>query len=139
LGRWWSGRRDHSCLVANQIGCEGWQSINLIFRPAIFNRDVLAVDVACFAEALAERGHHRRVRSWWSVDEEPNHRHRRLLCLRGERPRGCRDGEREYEIPPSKDGHLTLPNGVTRFGMPETIPRRTMYVIHPLPAGKNVG
>jgi hypothetical protein len=59
-----AGRRDHSCLVANQIGCESWQSINLIFRPAIFNRDVLAVDVACFAEALAERGHHRRVRSW---------------------------------------------------------------------------
>jgi hypothetical protein len=37
-------------LTANQIGRQGWKSIVLPLRPAIFDRDVLALDIAAFAQ-----------------------------------------------------------------------------------------
>ena len=48
---------DHRHLAADQIGRQRRQSIVLTFRPAIFDRDVLALDIAGLLQALAERGH----------------------------------------------------------------------------------
>ena len=48
---------DHGHRPANQISHQSRQPINLIVRIAIFDRDVLALDEACFLQALAERGH----------------------------------------------------------------------------------
>ena len=45
---------DHGDLPANQIGRQCRQPIELIFRPAVFDRDVLALDIAGLFEALAE-------------------------------------------------------------------------------------
>jgi len=42
--------RNHVHLTANQIGRQGWKSIVLPLRPAIFDRDVLALDIAAFAQ-----------------------------------------------------------------------------------------
>jgi hypothetical protein len=42
-------------VAADEIGCERWQPIVLIFRPAIFDCDVLALDIASFLQALEER------------------------------------------------------------------------------------
>ncbi len=47
---------DHSHLTENQIGCQCRQAVVLIFRQAIFDRHVLAFDIAGFFQALAERG-----------------------------------------------------------------------------------
>jgi len=53
---------DHGHRPANQISHQSRQPINLIVRIAIFDCDVLALDDACFLQALAERGHEvRRV------------------------------------------------------------------------------
>jgi hypothetical protein len=61
----------------------------LIIRIAIFDRDVLPLDEACFLQALAERDN--KVLEWRErrAAEKPDYRHRRLLGARRERP--CRD------------------------------------------------
>src|SRR5262249_55368751 len=53
--------------------------------PAIFDRHVLALDIAGVLEALAECAHTVRKRVRRCTAEEPNHRHRRLLspCCEG--------------------------------------------------------
>jgi hypothetical protein len=41
----------------NQIRRHRREPITSAFRPAVFDRDVLAFDEACFLQAVAERGH----------------------------------------------------------------------------------
>src|SRR5262245_10702476 len=45
---------DHSHLALHQIRRECWQPIELVLRPAKYDRDVVAVDEARFLQALAE-------------------------------------------------------------------------------------
>ena len=47
-------RRDHGDPSANQFGRQRRQPIDLTFGPAVFDRDVLALDIADLLEALAE-------------------------------------------------------------------------------------
>src|SRR5262245_65384494 len=84
-------------LAVNQFGRKLWQSIVLAFRPAIFNLQVLALDIAYLFQSLAERAQTDRVHFTRCVAEEPDHRHR-LLRPRGERPRGCRAAEKRDEL-----------------------------------------
>src|SRR5262249_21219121 len=60
----------------------------------VLHRYVLALHVAGFIEALAERGGKGRIRC--SGIGESDHRHRRLLRARRERPR-CRAAEQREE------------------------------------------
>ena len=55
-------RGDHGDLTADQIGRQRRQPVVLTLRPAVFDRDVLALDEAGFLQALAERRHDVRVR-----------------------------------------------------------------------------
>src|SRR6266478_7434835 len=48
---------DHRRRPANQIGHQRRQSITLILRPAVFDRDVLALDETSLLQALAESGY----------------------------------------------------------------------------------
>ena len=90
---------DHRHLAADQIGRQRRQPIELALGPAIFDRDVAALDVAGFAQALAERGQVRRSRTLSAIAaEKPDHRHRRLLRARRERPRGRRAAEQRDEL-----------------------------------------
>jgi hypothetical protein len=77
-------------LPANQISNKSRQPMGLIFRRAVFDQDVLALDETCFLQALAEGCHEVRGVSERGVPQETNNRHRRLLGARRERPRGCR-------------------------------------------------
>jgi hypothetical protein len=43
-------------VTANEIGGKCWQPIVLILREAVFDRNVLALDIADFFQALTERG-----------------------------------------------------------------------------------
>ena len=95
-----AGRGNHGHLTANQIGRQRRQSIVLVLRPAIFDRHVPALDIAGFAQALAERAHTVRVPVRRCAAEEPDHRHRRLLRARRERPRRRRAAEQRDELAP---------------------------------------
>src|SRR5262249_20517198 len=68
-----------------EVGHENRQAIELARQPMVLHRHVLALDVAGFVEALAEPGNKGRVRQ--SGIDEADHRHRRLLRARRERPR----------------------------------------------------
>src|SRR5262249_14079792 len=91
---------NHRNLVANQITRQVRQSIILPLRPAVFDRYVLALDVACFLQALAERDHEVRGVSERGAAQETNNRHRRLLRPRREWPRGRRAAEQRDEFAP---------------------------------------
>src|SRR5262245_51994202 len=72
----------------------------LAFGPRTFDCDVLAFDVAGFLQPLPESGHkmcERRARR--DGAEEPDHRHRRLLRARRERPRRRAAKERDELAP----------------------------------------
>src|SRR5437016_1860931 len=73
----------------------------MALRPAVFDRQILSLDVAGFAQSLAERGHkrcRRRRRAGRPGVEDADHRHRLLLRARSERPCRHRAGEKNYEI-----------------------------------------
>ena len=96
----WCRRDDHGHLATNQIGRQRWQPIVLALRPAIFDRHVLALDIAGFVQALAERAQTICVQVRRIAAEKPYHRHSRLLRARGERPRGRRTTERVMKFAP---------------------------------------
>src|SRR5262249_59298490 len=79
-----------TALAVNQFGRQCGQLIVLIVRPAVFDRCVLALVVAGFLEALPKRRHMCGVYLCRWAAKEPDHRHRRLLRARRERPRGRR-------------------------------------------------
>src|SRR5215831_4518950 len=93
-------RSDHRHLTAYQIGCEVGQSVGLVLRPAILDRHILALDVAGFTKALAECGQISCTIDRRRAAEEPDHRHRRLLRARCERPRRRRAADERDELPP---------------------------------------
>ena len=64
--------------------------MGLIFRRAVFDRDVLAHDEACFLQALAKRGDEVRGVNERGVPQETNNGQCRLLCPRRERQRDRR-------------------------------------------------
>ena len=102
-----SGRDDHGDLPANQFGRQRRQPIELILGPAVFDRHVLALDIAGLLQALAKCA--QTVRVIASGDrgvEEPDHRHRRLLRARRERPRRRRPPS---SVMNSRASHCPMP------------------------------
>ena len=93
-----AGRGNHGHLTTNQIGRHRRQPIILALRPAVFDRHVVAINVTGFAQPF-EKGRQlpRVILGGRSVDK-PDHRHRRLLRARRERPRGCRAAEKRDEL-----------------------------------------
>jgi hypothetical protein len=79
----------HSQRMANQLGGQTRHPVSLILRPAVFDHSVLAVDVTGLLEALEERREEGRITLRRRAVEKPDHRHRGLLRVRGERP-NCR-------------------------------------------------
>src|SRR5450759_5124293 len=69
----------------------------MIFRPAVFNLHILAVDISAYLQALHEGGHELRIPVRRTDVEEPNHRHRWLLRARCKRPRS-RAAEKRNEL-----------------------------------------
>src|SRR5262249_53099417 len=93
-------RGDRCHPMVNQIGCQHWQLVVSPLGPAVFNPQVLTLDVAGLFQALAER---RRVvceRLRRATMQKPNHRQRRLLRARRDRP--CRrTAEKRDELAPA--------------------------------------
>src|SRR6516164_9007411 len=82
-----AGCRDHSYLTWDKISRERRQAIQSSLRPAMFDRDVLTLDVTDLVQATPERGCQGSERLRRLSIQESNHRHRRLLRARRERPR----------------------------------------------------
>jgi hypothetical protein len=78
---------DHSHLTTNQLSRHCWQPVVLPVRPAVFDRHILALDIAGFLQALTEGRHIGCVPARRCAVEESDHWHRRLLRPRRERPR----------------------------------------------------
>src|SRR6516164_2261329 len=88
---------DERYLPTKKVRHQKRQPVSLTLVRTVLNRDVLALDEACFLEALAERSH-ALVRNR-STAEKPDDRHCRLLRVRCERPRR-RAAEQRDEIAP---------------------------------------
>src|SRR5450759_5938551 len=72
----------------------------MIFRPAVFNLHILAVDISAYLQALHEGSHELRIPVRRTDVEEPDHRHRRLLRLCRKRPTHRRAAEKRDELAP---------------------------------------
>jgi len=74
-----AGRHDQIDPAGDEIGGQSGQPIIMALGPTVFDRYVLSLDVACFAQSLVERGNKRRKRAGRGAVEEADHRHRLLL------------------------------------------------------------
>src|SRR5262249_16812104 len=92
------GRGDHSDPSLHQVRRQLRQSIKLILGPAVFNGHVLALDVAAILQALAKCAQTVRHSVSRSGVKKPDHRHRRLLRARRERPRCSSAAEKRDEL-----------------------------------------
>jgi hypothetical protein len=70
----------------------------LILGPAILDRYILAFDVPACADALPECGHKTCSVGGRRAAKKPDHRHRRLLRARHERPCRRRTAEQRDEL-----------------------------------------
>ena len=93
------GRGDRRDPAANQVDHQRGQQLGFIVRPPVVHDDVLALDIAGLLEPLAKCPQIVRLIVGRLAVEEPDHRHRRLLCTRGERPRSRRAAEQSDKIP----------------------------------------
>ena len=97
--RWRTAARDdHSHLTANQIRRQVPEPIVLAFRPAVFDRYILPLDVTGLLQSFAKSGCVLRVGVRRAAAEKANHRHRRLLRPRRHRPRRRRAAEQGDEL-----------------------------------------
>src|SRR5262249_4768917 len=87
-------------LTSDKFGRKPRQPIVLSVGPSIFDSHVLALDIAELAEALSQCRRKMRARMGRATIEEPDHRHRRLLRARRERPCSRRATEQGDERAP---------------------------------------
>src|SRR5262249_41828604 len=71
----------------HKIGCQVRQSVELTLRPAVLNRNIVVFEMASFAQPLAKSDKGITPRLDRNAVENPDHRHRRLLRPRRQRPR----------------------------------------------------
>src|SRR5262249_50283952 len=92
-----TSRDNHARLTTDQFGRQRRQSIVLALRPAIFDGQVSALDIAGFTQPIAEHAQTvaKRIRPFRT--EHTNHRHGRLLRACRERPKTRRHGRRAAE------------------------------------------
>src|SRR5262249_34253115 len=70
------------------------------FQPVVLDDHVLAFDVAGFVKAFTERTSIACRGLGRPAADKPDHRHRRLLRARRQRPRGSRAADKRDEIAP---------------------------------------
>src|SRR6516165_3586185 len=72
----------------------------MVFRPSVFDRYVSALSVTRIGQALLNCSKDPAPGFRRPAAEEPDHRHRRLLCARRERPSERRTAEKRDELAP---------------------------------------
>ena len=66
-------RRDHVDLAADEVGRQCGQPIIVALGPPVFDRHVLSLDIAGFAQSLPERGHKRCIRAGRGAAEKSDY------------------------------------------------------------------
>src|SRR5579864_4875656 len=101
-------------MTADQVGHQRRQLVVMpAFEPMVFDGNVLAFDKAGFAQAFAERGDKTRVGIGRPGPQKRDHRQRRLLRMRDERPLyRCRRRATE------KGDDLAPPHSITSSARP---------------------
>ncbi|MGN6747761.1 MAG: hypothetical protein ACTHJS_04130 [Xanthobacteraceae bacterium] len=84
----------------NEIRREARQPIEMTVSPAVFDSDILTVNVTGFLQSCAERGLKERARIAPSNVEKSDHRFGRLLRARRQR-RKCSSAQNSNEFAPS--------------------------------------
>src|SRR5262245_4337946 len=87
--------------MANEISCQCGKAFRLVFRRAIFDGDVVALDIATFLQRLAEGSQAHNVDLGGPDAEKADHRHRQLLRAQRQRPRNRRSTNKRNELTPS--------------------------------------
>jgi len=95
-----AGCDDHGYLTVDEFEGHRRKSVELTFGPAIFNGHVLPFDVAGFLQAAPECSHEPSKGLGRCAVEKPDHRHRRLLRTRRERPRNSGAAENRDKLAP---------------------------------------
>jgi hypothetical protein len=116
-----AGREDRADPASNQIGRESPQTIILVFRPSIFDRQVATFDIADFAQSLMESTQPGGVTLGRCAVEKSDHRHCRLLRARRERPRGYRATEQTNELAPLHVGPPANQAAARAVGLPRRL------------------
>src|SRR5271165_670718 len=93
-----NGRNDNGYTTTDEIAHQCRQAIELALQPVVLHRHVLALDIADFAEAQAERGD--MARNGRPAVDETDNRYRRLLRASGERPGDGRSADKRDELAP---------------------------------------
>jgi len=93
-----SERSDHGNLPPDQFGRQRGQPIELIVSPAVFDRHVLALDVAGVLQALTKSAQTIGEPIRRCGVEKSDHRHRCLLRPCRDRPRRRRPAEQRDEV-----------------------------------------
>src|SRR5262249_58109250 len=96
---------DHTHMTVGELRRKCRQSIVLALRPPILDRDILTLDIACFFQALAKRAQTVRIQVRRGSAEKSDHRHRRLLRARRERPCDDRAANKRDELAPPNAEH----------------------------------
>src|SRR5262245_31846292 len=91
----WSQRTDHRYAALHEIGRHCRQRIITICYPPVLDRHVLTFDITYFGKTAAECGIEPHRIGLRQATEISDHRHRRLLRARRERPRRRAAEERD--------------------------------------------
>src|SRR6516165_1611495 len=89
---------DNRHLSSYEIGSQQGETVVLSLSIAILDCYVLVFDIARFGQGPEKCREIRRHRSWRSGMKKPNHRRRRLLRARRERPCDCCAAEQRDEL-----------------------------------------
>ena len=84
---------DHRHPATHQICRQRWQPAEIVVRKAKLDGDVLALDEPRLGKALAKRRYQMHRGGGRRAAENTDHRHRRLLRARRQRPRRCSAAE----------------------------------------------
>src|SRR5262249_17503295 len=93
------GNDRHS--APDQVASERRKPISLALGRSVLDYYILAFDIANLTQALAEFSQPMHVSFEWCGAEKRDHRYRRLLRARSERPSGCGSAEKLDELPSS--------------------------------------
>ena len=89
-----AGCRDHGHAAVDEVSHDRGQAVVMAVQPVVLDHHVLALGGAGFVEAFTERSGIARGAIGRPNGDEADDRHRRLLRVRHERPRGHPAAER---------------------------------------------
>ena len=92
-------RNEHGHPVLQQIGHQRWITIKVVLRRAELNRHILILDISGVLET-GMKSCDLLAACLYTGNHESDHRHRRLLRSRGQRPCNYRAAEKPDEFPP---------------------------------------